>query len=111
MVVCAAFALLLGRLIIAGLVATTGFLITLITSVLFLIFWVIPGGLRSIGIRALTYTIGLQLQALFITTVLAAIMIISVTFALLIPKYGILAIAALNIALFLAAARTQAWLD
>ncbi|ALG06372.1 hypothetical protein [Kibdelosporangium phytohabitans] len=104
-------ALLLLRLIIAGLVTTSGFMLMLVIGLLFLTFWPIPGWFRQTGLRYLAYTVGLQFQSLFLTTVISGVAVVSSILSLLIGQYGVLLVSVLNIALLIAASKVRSWLE
>lgn len=99
------------RLVISGLVAVVGFLLMLVIGLLFLVFWPIPGWFRQMGTRYWVYTLGLELQALFITVVIAGAMVSSTIIATQISKYGFFVVALLNLGLFVAAMKARAWLE
>lgn len=104
-------AVLLLRLVIAGLVAAAGLLLMLVIGLLLLTFWPIPGWFRQTGVRYLAYVGGLELQALFITAVISGVAVVSTILALQVGRYGFLLIAVLNIVLLVAATKVRAWLD
>ncbi|MCO1575583.1 hypothetical protein M8C13_07400 [Crossiella sp. SN42] len=99
------------KLVVAGLMAIVGWLLVLIIGLVFLTWWPIPGWCREMGVRYWTYLLGLQLQALFITAVVAAVMVIASIITASTHRYGFFMVSVLNIMLLVAAARTKAWLD
>jgi hypothetical protein len=102
---------LLLRLVVAGLAAVTGFLLLLIVGLVFLTLLPIPGWCRETGVRCLVHTLGTQLQALVLTVVISGITVVSTILARVTAGHGFLLLGVLTIGLFLAAARTRAWLD
>jgi hypothetical protein len=103
--------LMLLRLVISGLVAVIGFLLMLVIGMVFLAFWPIPGWFRQLGTRYWVYTLGLQLQALFITVVISAVMVVSTIIATQAGRYGFFIVALLNLGLFVAALQARSWLE
>lgn len=104
-------AYLLVRLILAGLVAVVGLLLMLVVGLLFLAFWPIEGFFRRVGTQYWLYTLGLLLQSLFITIVIAGIMVVSTILATQLGKYGFFLTTVLHIALLMAAVKARSWLD
>lgn len=102
---------LLLRLVFAGLVAVVGFLLMLVVGLVFLTLWPIEGFPRRLGTQFWVYTFGLLLQAFFVTTVVAGLMVVSTVLATLAGQYGFFLIAVLNVALVLAANKARGWLD
>lgn len=103
--------LMLLRLVVAGLVAVIGFLLMLVIGLVFLAFWPIPGWFRQMGTRYWVYTLGLQLQVLFITVVISGVMVVSSIIGTQAGKYGFFIVALLNLGLFIAAVKARAWLE
>jgi hypothetical protein len=103
--------LMLLRLVISGLVAVIGFLLMLVIGLVFLTFWPIPGWFRQVGTRYWVYTLGLQLQALFITVVISGVMVVSTIIATQAGQYGFFIVALLNLGLFVAAVQARSWLE
>jgi hypothetical protein len=103
--------LILLRLVISGLIAVVGFLLMLVIGLVFLVFWPIPGWFRQLGTRYWVYTLGLELQALFITVVISGVMVTSTIISTQIGKYGFFVVALLNLGLFFAAMKARSWLE
>jgi hypothetical protein len=103
--------LMLLRLVVSGLVAVIGFLLMLVIGMVFLAFWPIPGWFRQLGTRYWVYTLGLQLQALFITVVISGVMVVSTIIATQAGRYGFFIVALLNLGLFVAALQARSWLE
>jgi hypothetical protein len=103
--------LILLRLVIAGLIASAGFLLMLVIGLLFLAFWPIPGWFRHTGTRYWVYTLGLQAQALFITVVVSGTTVVSVIISSQTGKYGFFIVALIDLGLFAAAMRARAWFE
>ncbi|MGH3809398.1 MAG: hypothetical protein ACRDRU_22785 [Pseudonocardiaceae bacterium] len=99
------------RLVVSGLVAVIGFLLMLVIGLVFLAFWPIPGWFRQMGTRYWVYTLGLQLQVLFITVVISGVMVVSAIITTQAGKYGFFIVALLNLGLFVAAAKARSWLE
>lgn len=104
-------AYMLVRLIIAGLVAAVGLLLMLVVGLVFLTFWPIEGWFRKVGTQYWLYTLGLLLQAFFITVVIAGIMIVSSIITTQAGRHGFFLIAVLNGALIYAAVKARSWLE
>ncbi|TQM01671.1 hypothetical protein [Pseudonocardia kunmingensis] len=104
-------ALMLLRLVVAGLIAAVGFLLMLIVGLVFLTFWPIPGWFRDTGTKYWLFTLGMQLQALFVTVVIAAVMVVSTVLGAQTASYGFFIVAVLNLGLFAAAVKARAWLE
>lgn len=102
---------LLLRLVFAGLTAVVGFLLMLVVGLVFLTFWPIEGFLRRLGTQFWIYTLGLLLQAFFITVAVSGLMVVSTVLATLAGQYGFFLIAVLNVALMFAADKARSWLD
>ncbi|MCK2252694.1 MULTISPECIES: hypothetical protein [unclassified Crossiella] len=105
------FAIFLLRLVIAGLTAVVGFLVVLLIGLVFLTFWTIPGFFRELGIRYWIYVVGLQLQALFVTVVIAAVMVLVTIILMAVGRYGFMVAAVLNVMALVAAVKARAWLE
>ncbi len=103
--------LMLLRLVISGLIAVIGFLLMLVIGLVFLTFWPIPGWFRQMGTRYWVYTLGLQLQGLFITVVISGVMVVSTIISTQAGKYGYFIVALLNVGLFFAAVKARSWLE
>jgi len=103
--------LILLRLVIAGLVAVTGFLLMLIIGLVFLAGWPIPGWFRQTGTRYWVYTLGMEGQALFVTLVISGTTVTSAIIGTQTGRYGFFAVALLNLGLFLAALKARSWLE
>jgi hypothetical protein len=99
------------RLVISGLIAVTGFLLMLVIGLMFLTFWPIPGWFRQLGTRYWVYTLGLELQGLFITVVIAGEMATSTIIATQAGTYGIGVVAVLNLIVLVAATKATAWME
>jgi hypothetical protein len=103
--------LMLLRLVISGLITVVGFLLMLVIGLVFLVFWPIPGWFRQVGTRYWVYTIGMELQGLFITVVISGGMVVSATVATQAGKYGFFVVALLNLGIFAAAGKARTWLE
>lgn len=103
--------LMLLWLIVSGLLAVVGFLLMLVIGLLFLVLWPIPGWCRQVGTRYWMYTIGLELQGLFITVVISADMVVVTIISTGVGKYGFFVVALLNLASVFAALKARAWLE
>ncbi|GAA1308844.1 hypothetical protein [Saccharothrix xinjiangensis] len=104
-------ALLLIRLVIAGLNAAVGLLLALVAGLVFLTLWPIPGWPRATGTRYLVYTVGRSLQALTITTTVSGVTVTSAIIATLVGQHGFFIVTVLNIALMTSAVQMQSWVD
>lgn len=103
--------LLLLRLVVAGLITVVGFLLMLVIGLVFLVFWPIPGWFRQTGTQYWIYTLGMEIQALFITVVISGAMVVSATIATQAGKYGFFVVAVLNLGVIFAAVRARTWLE
>lgn len=104
-------AVMLLILTFAGVAAAVGVLLMVLLAVLLLLTWPIPGFFRRLGTRTWTYLLGLELQVLFITVILASVMVVSQVIAKAFAAQGFYIIAILNTALFFAATKARSWLD
>lgn len=103
--------LMLLRLVVAGLVAVVGFLLMLVVGLVFLAFFPIPGWFRQTGVRYWVFTLGMELQALFITVLISGNMVVSSIIATQSGTYGFMVVALLNLGLMMAAVKARAWLE
>ena len=78
---------------------------------IFLLFWMIPGRPRQIGVRWLEELIGALLQSLIITTVIGSVMVLDSFLSAGIPKYGFFGVAILNLATFVTGFRMRGRLE
>lgn len=99
------------RLIISGLTAVTGFLLMLVIGLVFLVFWPIPGYFRNLGTRYWVYTLGMQVQGLFITVVISGEMVTSTIIVTQAGTYGIGVVAVLNLVVAMAAVKANSWME
>jgi hypothetical protein len=83
----------------------------LVIGLMFLTFWPIPGWFRQLGTRYWVYTLGLELQGLFITVVIAGEMATSTIIATQAGTYGIGVVAVLNLIVVMAAIRGTSWME
>ncbi|GAA3464303.1 hypothetical protein ACFFSW_17205 [Saccharothrix longispora] len=104
-------ALLLIRLVIAGLNASVGLLLALVAGLVFLTLWPIPGWPRATGTRYLVYTVGRSLQALTITTTVSGVTVTSTIIVTLVGHHGFFIVTVLTIALMTSAGQMQTWMD
>ncbi|MGM1064292.1 hypothetical protein [Saccharothrix sp. Mg75] len=104
-------ALLLVRLIVAGLNASVGLLLALVAGLVFLTLWPIPGWPRAAGTRYVIYTFGRSLQALTITTTVSGVTVTSTVIVTLAGQHGFFIVTVLNIALLTSAVQMQSWVD
>jgi hypothetical protein len=99
------------RLVVAGLIATVGFLLMLVIGLVFLVFWPIPGRPREIGTLYVIRVIGMEIQIVFITVTMSGVVVVSTVTTTLVDKYGFFVVAMLNLALLAAASRARTWLE
>ncbi|MGM1062046.1 hypothetical protein [Saccharothrix sp. Mg75] len=104
-------ALLLIRLVIAGLNASVGLLLALVAGLVFLTLWPIPGWPRATGTRYLVHTLGRSLQALTITTTVSGVTVTSTIIVSLVGRHGFFIVTMLTIALMTSAVQMQSWVD
>jgi hypothetical protein len=98
-------------LVIAGFSAVVGFAAMFLLGVLALVGWPIPGWFRRFGTKWWEYTLGLQLQALFVTVILAAVMLVSKFIGSHVDKYGFFIVGLLNIVLMFWAVKAKAFIE
>ena len=98
-------------LVIAGFTAVIGFAAMFLLGVLALVGWPIPGWFRRFGTKWWEYTLGLQLQALFVTVILAAVMLVSKFIGSHVDKYGFFIVGLLNIVLMFWAVKARAFIE
>ena len=98
-------------LVIAGFTAVVGFAAMFLLGVLALVGWPIPGWFRRFGTKWWEYTLGLQLQALFVTVILAAVMLVSKFIGSHVDKYGFFIVGLLNIVLMFWAVKARAFIE
>ena len=98
---------LLLALVMFGVMAIVGFILLLLSGLLFLLGWMIPGRLRQIGIRWFEAALGSLLQSVIITTVLGAVMVLGGILNEAIPQYGYFMVVLLNIATFVVGFRLR----
>ena len=91
-------ALMLLALVVFGIMALVGFLLLLLVGLIFLLFWMIPGRMRAIGMRWFEALIGTLLQAIIITALLGAVMVLAGIFNAALNKYGLFMVGLLNVA-------------
>lgn len=91
-------ALMLLALVVYGIMALVGFLLLLLVGLIFLLFWMIPGRLRAIGMRWFEALIGTLLQAIIITALLGGVMVLAGIFNAALNKYGLFMVGLLNVA-------------
>jgi hypothetical protein len=103
--------LVLLALVLYGLMAIVGFLLLALSGVIFLLFWMIPGRPRQIGVKWLEELIGALLQSVIITTVIGSVMVLDSFLAAGIPKYGFFAVALLDLATFVTGFRMRGRLE
>lgn len=99
------------RLIVSGLIAVTGFLLMLVIGLLFLVGWPIPGWFRNLGTRYWVYTLGLEVQGLFITVVISGEMVTSTIIATQAGTYGFGIVAVLNLVVAVSATKASNWME
>jgi hypothetical protein len=98
-------------LVIAGFSAVVGFAAMFLLGVVALIGWPIPGWFRRFGTKWWEYTLGLQLQALFVTVILAAVMLVSMFIGSHVDTYGFFIVGLLNIVLMFWAVKARAFIE
>ena len=98
-------------LVIAGFSAVVGFAAMFLLGVVALVGWPIPGWFRRFGTKWWEYTLGLQLQALFVTVILAAVMLVSKFIGSHVDKYGFFIVGLLNIVLMFWAVKAKAFIE
>ena len=98
-------------LVIAGFTAVVGFAAMFLLGVVALVGWPIPGWFRRFGTKWWEYTLGLQLQALFVTVILAAVMLVSKFIGSHVDKYGFFIVGLLNIVLMFWAVKARAFIE
>jgi len=103
--------LVLLALVLYGLMAIVGFLLLALSGIIFLLFWMIPGRPRQIGVKWLEELIGALLQSVIITTVIGSVMVLDSFLAAGIPKYGFFAVALLDLATFVTGFRMRGRLE
>ena len=91
-------AVMLLALVVFGIMAVVGFLLLLLVGLIFLLFWMIPGRMRSIGMRWFEALIGTLLQAIIITALLGGVMVLAGIFNAALNKYGLFMVGLLNVA-------------
>jgi hypothetical protein len=99
------------RLVISGLISVVGLLLMLIIGLLFLTTWPIPGWFRQTGTKYWVYTLGLELQGLFITVIVAGDMVVVTIISTQLAKFGVFVVAVLDLAVMAAAMKARAWLE
>ena len=103
--------LMLLALVLYGLMAIFGFLLLALAGIVFLLFWMIPGRPRQIGVRWLEELIGALLQSIIITTVIGSVMVLDSFLSLGIPKYGFFAVGIFTFATFVTGFRMRGRLE
>ena len=98
-------------LVIAGFTAVIGFAAMFLLGVVALVGWPIPGWFRRFGTKWWEYTLGLQFQALFVTVILAAVMLVSKFIGSHVDKYGFFIVGLLNIVLMFWAVKARAFIE
>jgi len=98
-------------LVIAGFTAVVGFAGMFLLGVLALVCWPIPGWFRRFGTKWWEYTLGLQLQALFVTVILATVMLLSKFIGSHVDTYGFFIVGLLNIVLMFWAVKARAFIE
>ena len=98
-------------LVIAGFSAVVGFAAMFLLGVVALVGWPIPGWFRRFGTKWWEYTLGLQLQALFVTVILAAVMLVSKFIGSHVDTYGFFIVGLLNIVLMFWAVKAKAFIE
>ena len=91
-------ALMLLGIVIYGIMAIVGMVLLTLVGLVFLLFWMIPGRPRQIGIRWFEALIGCLLQSVIITALLGAVMVLGGLFNAMLPTYGLFMVGLLNIA-------------
>lgn len=91
-------ALMLLGIVIYGIMAIVGLVLLTLVGLIFLLFWMIPGRPRQIGIRWFEALIGCLLQSVIITALLGAVMVLGGLFNAMLPTYGLFMVGLLNIA-------------
>ena len=91
-------AVMLLALVVFGIMAVVGFLLLLLVGLIFLLFWMIPGRMRSIGMRWFEALLGTLLQAIIITALLGGVMVLAGIFNAALNKYGLFMVGLLNVA-------------
>ena len=70
-----------------------------------------PGWFRRFGTKWWEYTLGLQLQALFVTVILAAVMLVSKFIGSHVDTYGFFIVGLLNIVLMFWAVKARSFIE
>ena len=104
-------AIMLLVLTFAGMSAVVGFMAMLLLAVLALVTWPIPGWFRRFGTQWWGWVLGFQLQALFITAILVAVMVTSRILGGLTGQYGFFLTGLLNLALLFWAVKIRGWIE
>lgn len=100
-------ALLLLALVLFGVMAVVGFILLLLTGLIFLLGWMIPGRMRQIGIKWFEAVLASLIQSVIITTVLGGVMVLSAILNNGLGKYGYFMVVFLNIAIFVVGFRLR----
>lgn len=98
MVISIPLAAMLLALVVFGIMALVGFLLLLLVGLIFLLCWMIPGRMRSIGMRWFEALVGTLLQTIIITALLGAVMVLAGIFNAALNKYGLFMVGLLNVA-------------
>ena len=98
-------------LVLFGIMAVVGFILLALAGIIFLLFWMIPGRPRQIGVRWLEELIGALLQSIIITTVIGSVMVLDSFLSAGIPKYGFFGVAILDLATFITGWRMRGRLE
>ena len=107
----AIFCVLLIGLAFATLASLLGALMLLVCGVGFASMWCIPGKPRQWGVQWFELLLGLVMVSFTSTMLLGAVMVVSVAMMSLLPTYGWLAVAALNICATVMAWKVKGRLD
>ena len=91
-------ALMLLGLAIFGVIAVVGLMLLILMCPLFLVGAIIPGRPRAIAVKYFEALLGMLLQSVVITFVIGAVMVLGGIFNSLLPTFGLLFVALLNIA-------------
>ena len=100
-------ALLLLALVLFGVMAVVGFILLLLTGLIFLLGWMIPGRMRQIGIKWFEAVLATLIQSIIITTVLGGVMVLSAMLNNGLGRYGYFMVIFLNVAIFIVGFRLR----
>ncbi|WP_188944629.1 hypothetical protein [Nakamurella endophytica] len=98
-------------LVVFGLMAVIGFLLLILLGLFFLLTWMIPGRPREIGVRWLEELLGALFQAVIITAVIGAVMVLSSILNLGVGRYGFFVVGMFNLAVFITGVRMRGRLE